>query len=305
MTQLMRVLLLTVLCALFAGAAMAVAQEVDQAANDPPAANPNQPAAVPNQPAAAAPGAPAEGGEPESIMELILKGDDIGKGFMIVLALFSFAGATVAIERAFALRNSTVVPRSFCDQLRSVLAGEPSPEVLKPLCAQSSGPMPEILKAGLHRVGRSLVEIEKAMEDAAVREMSEIRGRIRPLNVIGSIAPLVGLLGTVVGMIIAFRTASASGLGKGEEMAKGIYMALMTTAGGLSIAIPTLLFSAFFNSKVEKQFREIDRQLMPAVPFLAKAGATVVPPPTEQAKAPAAESAPPEATTREEEPVPV
>lgn len=294
MNQMTRVLVLTVLCALFAGAAMAVAQEVDQAANNPPAAG---------QPAPAAAAAPAV--EPESIMQLIMKGDDIGKAFMIVLALFSLAGATIAIERAVALRNSNIVPPSFSDQLESVLAGEPSPEVLRPLCAQSTGPMPEILTAGLHRVGRSLTEIEKAMEDAAVREMSEIRGRIRPLNVIGSIAPLIGLLGTVVGMIIAFRMASTQGLGKGEQMAEGIYMALMTTAGGLSIAIPTLLLSAFFNSKVEKQFREIDRNLMPAVPFLANAGTALVSKPVESAKPAAAESATPPAPTREAEPVPV
>lgn len=292
MNQMTRVLVLTVLCALFAGAAMAVAQEVDQAANNPAAAGQPAPAAAPVV-------------EPESIMELIMKGDDIGKAFMIVLALFSFAGASVAIERAVALRNSNIVPSAFSDQLESVLAGEPSPEVLAPLCAQSTGPMPEILKAGLHRVGRSLTEIEKAMEDAAVREMSEIRGRIRPLNVIGSIAPLIGLLGTVVGMIIAFRMASTQGLGKGEQMAEGIYMALMTTAGGLSIAIPTLLLSAFFNSKVEKQFREIDRNLMPAVPFLAKAGTVVVSKPVETNKPAATESAATPAPTREAEPLPV
>ena len=300
MTQLTRVLVLAVLCALFAGAAVAVAQEVDQAANSaPPAAVANQPDGVEEQAPAEA-SAPAEGGEPESIMALIMKGDDIGKAFVIVLALFSFAGATVTIERAFALKNSNIVPGKFCGQLKSVLAGEPSAEVLKPLCAQASGPMPVILQAGLLRVGRSLAEIEKAMEDAAVREMSEIRGRIRPLNVIGSIAPLVGLLGTVVGMIIAFRTASAQGLGKGEQMAEGIYMALITTAGGLSIAIPTLLFSAFFNSKVEKQFREIDRELMPAVPFLAQAGTAVATPPAETSQKIETET-----PVQEKEPVPV
>ncbi len=288
MAQLTRVLLMTVLLMMFVGAALAVAQE----------------GGAPVNPAAAAqvPVLEAAEAEPESLMKLILESGVTGISFMVILALFSFVGATIAIERGFALRNSNIMPASFCGQLKSLLAGEPSPEVLKPLCAETTGPMPAILEAGLLRVGRPLVEVEKAMEDAAVREMSEIRGRIRPLNVIGSIAPLVGLLGTVLGMIIAFRTASTQGLGKGELMAQGIYMALLTTAGGLSIAIPTLMLSAFFNSKVEKQFRGIDRHLMPAISFITKAGSTVASAPSNGSGAAVTETKPTPAPV--EEPVP-
>jgi biopolymer transport protein ExbB len=257
MGKLPQTLVLSVLLLLFVGAALAVAQGDVNA----DAANP-----------AAVDAAASAGIEPQSLMKLILESGITGMSFMVVLALFSFAGATIAIERGFALRKNVIIPASFCGQLKSLLAGEPSTEMLKPLCAETKGPMAAILESGLLRVGRPLLEVEKAMEDAAVREMSEIRGRIRPLNVIGSIAPLVGLLGTVLGMILAFRSASTQGLGKGELMAQGIYMALLTTAGGLSIAIPALLLAAFFSSKVEKQFREIDRSLMPAIPFLAKAG---------------------------------
>jgi biopolymer transport protein ExbB len=71
-------------------------------------------------------------------------------------------------------------------------------------------------------------------------------------------------------MIIAFRTASQAGLGKGEMMAQGIYMALLTTAAGLSIAIPCLLLSAVFSSKVDKFFREIDESMMDTMPSFAR-----------------------------------
>lgn len=290
MAQLPRILLMSVLSVVVVGAALAVAQDggaqIGEEVANLAATNPDA----------------AADAEPESLMKLILESGFTGISFMVVLALFSFVGATIAIERAFALRASTIVPESFCGQLKSLLAGEPSPEVLKPLCAETRGPMPAILEAGLLRVGRPLVEVEKAMEDAAVREMSEIRGRIRPLNVIGSIAPLVGLLGTVLGMIIAFRTASTQGLGKGELMAQGIYMALLTTAGGLSIAIPTLLLSAFFNSKVEKQFRAIDRHLMPAIPFITKAGAAIASTPSNGSGTTAAETK--QTQTPAEEPIP-
>ena len=105
--------------------------------------------------------------------------------------------------------------------------------------------------------------------------MAALRGGIRPLNVIGNVAPLVGLLGTVLGMIMAFRTASQAGLGKGELMAQGIYMALLTTAAGLTIAIPALLLAALLNAKVEKFFREIDEHLIETMPSFARMEAAV------------------------------
>ena len=71
-------------------------------------------------------------------------------------------------------------------------------------------------------------------------------------------------------MIIAFHTASQSGLGKAELLAKGIYMALLTTAGGLSVAIPSLLLGSFFSGRVERYFRDMDKLLIPLVPHLVK-----------------------------------
>ncbi len=129
------------------------------------------------------------------------------------------------------------------------------------------GPPTNILSAGLLRAGRPLPEVEKSLEDAAAREIAELRSRVRPLSVIGSIAPLIGLLGTVVGMIGAFYTASSGGLGgKGETLAQGIYLALLTTAAGLAIAIPSLLCAAYFNAKIDRAFREIDLHLAEVLP---------------------------------------
>ena len=138
--------------------------------------------------------------------------------------------------------------------------------------ARESNPSPvaRILKAGVLRAGRPLPEVEKSMEDAAAREMAGMRGRNQPLNVVGNIAPLVGLLGTVVGMIFAFSTASQVGLGKADELAKGIYLALLTTAGGLTIAIPSMLAAAWFSARVELFMREIDELLLETMPCFAK-----------------------------------
>ena len=109
----------------------------------------------------------------------------------------------------------------------------------------------------------------------------------RPLAVVGSVAPLVGLLGTVFGMIFAFRSASQEGLGKAEVLAEGIYLALWTTAAGLTIAIPSLLFVAWFNSSVERFMRDIDETLLETMPSFTRMenSKVVAPPPVEPATA--------------------
>ena len=115
------------------------------------------------------------------------------------------------------------------------------------------------------------------MEDAAIREVSILRGKHRPLGVSAAVAPLIGLLGTVVGMIFAFQVASEAGLsGGGERLASGLYVALLTTAGGLSIAIPCLLFASKFNSKVDRFFRDMEDCLTDTLPSFVKMEASIL-----------------------------
>lgn len=212
----------------------------------------------------------AESGSGESLLELVIKSGVTGWAFLGVLGLFSLFAATIAIERAVNTRRERIVPDSLTGGLREVSRSPDTTRLqLEALCRSSRSPLATVLDAGLLRAGRPLLEVEKAMEDTAAREMAEVRSRIRPLSVIGSVAPLVGLLGTVLGMIVAFRTASEAGLGKGELMAQGIYLALLTTAAGLVIAIPCLMLAAYFHGKVERFFREIDGHLMQVLPVFA------------------------------------
>ncbi|MCH8921871.1 MAG: MotA/TolQ/ExbB proton channel family protein [Planctomycetes bacterium] len=215
----------------------------------------------------------------ESFGQLIVKSGWTGWTFYAILALFSLAALTITLERLFRLTRHNVIPASFLTGLhREIVRADRRPDGFLQLCQTSSTPISKVLKAGALRAGRPLPEVEKSMEDAIAREMSSMRARNRPLNVIGSVAPLVGLLGTVVGMIFAFRTTSQAGLGKAELMAEGIYLALMTTAAGLSIAIPCLLLVAWFNSRAERLVREIDEQLLETMPCFARmetTGATI------------------------------
>src|SRR5919202_6009461 len=108
------------------------------------------------------------------------------------------------------------------------------------------------------------------MEDAAARELGVLRSHVRPLTVLSSVGPLVGLLGAAVGMILVFRTASQVGPGKAELLAEGIYLKLETTVAGLIVAIPAVLFAALFNGRTEKLLRLVDEHLMEAITCLAR-----------------------------------
>jgi len=212
----------------------------------------------------------AEGDESLGFL-IFLNAAGFAWAFYIGLGLFSVFSLAVIMERLTRLRRARVIPGKFVRRLRGMLSRkEDTVESYRTLCESSHSPISNILRAGLTRAGRPLPEVEKAMEDAAAREMATMRSRNRPLSVIGSVAPLLGLLGTVVGMIFAFRVSSQAGLGKAELLAEGIYLALMTTAAGLTIAIPSLLFSAWFNATAEKFMRDIDEVLLETLPSFTR-----------------------------------
>jgi biopolymer transport protein ExbB len=213
----------------------------------------------------------AAGGGDYDVLQMIVDSGRLGIAFMVVLGLFSLAALAVVLERLVNLRRGKLLPAGLVREVQELVrVGEDDPARFRAVCERYAAPMAKILKAGLARAGRPLAEVEKSMEDALAREMAELRSRVRPLSIIASVAPLVGLLGTVVGMIVAFRTASQAGLGRGADLAEGIYLALLTTAAGLTIAVPALLFAAFFNNRIDRLMRETDEQLTDVIPAFAR-----------------------------------
>lgn len=211
-----------------------------------------------------------------SIGGMILSGGALNVVFFGVLGVFSIWAATVVFERMTNLRREKLLPSAFVDGLKQIIgSGQATPESFQLLCDHTKASAARIFHAGVLRSGRSVSEVEKAMEDAASREMANLRTRNRPLNVVASVAPLVGLLGTVVGMILAFQISSQEGLGKAERLAEGIYLALMTTAAGLTIAIPCLLFASWFKTRAERIMCDIDETLMESIPNFARWEGTV------------------------------
>ncbi len=215
--------------------------------------------------------APESESKPQSLGGMVVSGGTMNLLFFAILGVFSLRAAAVVLERFFNLREEKVLPVSFCKQLAQLIATPQSTiQPYQALCEIYNAPVSRVFKAGVMRVGRPLPEVEKAMEDAAAREMAAIRAKLRPLNVVGNVAPLIGLLGTVVGMIMAFQVSSQEGLGKAERLAEGIYLALMTTAAGLTIAIPCLLFASWFAGRAERYFCEIGECLSAVMPSLAR-----------------------------------
>jgi biopolymer transport protein ExbB len=221
-------------------------------------------------------GAPAEGAAPksapETLLELIVAGGPLNIGFLAVLGLFSLVALAVILERLANLRERKLIPPGFVSDLQALVRRkEDVPDPFQEVCNRYPSPIANILKAGLLRAGRPVPEAEKAMEDAAGRELGILRSSVRPLTVLSSVGPLVGLLGTAVGMILVFRTAAGQeGLGKTQLLAEGIYLKLETTVAGLLVAIPSVLFAAIFNARSEKLLRRMDECLMETIPCFVR-----------------------------------
>ncbi len=127
-------------------------------------------------------------------------------------------------------------------------------------CEQHGGPIARTLHAALLRLPYGRQAVEAAFQDASLQEEQRLTRGLRPLATIAQVAPLLGLLGTVTGMIIAFGEISGSGTGNPALLAGGIGQALVTTAAGLIVAIPTLVGQSFLSSKVDMILLEIDRR---------------------------------------------
>jgi biopolymer transport protein ExbB len=260
-------------CALFVGGAASTRPAAYAQPTSAPVPAATAPAGEDGQPADAEPGEEKSASRQavESIGALMVKSGWVGIVFYAVLFLFSLLSLTVALERLLNQRRARILPHSFKRALHDVLLHRPdSADELRRLCETSDTPVSRILRAGALRAGRPIAEVEKAMEDAAGREVADMRGRNRLLYVLGNVGPLIGLLGTVVGMIFTFSTASKVGLGQGERLAEGIYLALLCTAGGLAIAIPALLVAALLNTRAERLMREVVECLTETIPFFLR-----------------------------------
>jgi len=197
-----------------------------------------------------------KGGVPREPMEVL-----IGLGpFVYPLGLCSIVLVWVSIERIVMLRRGRVIPRPFVKRFFQHLdEGKLDPKSALKLCEENGSPISSIFAHGIRKWGKSSVEVEQAIIDGGERQVSQLRKHLRVINGTATISPLLGLLGTVVGMIESFNTiATKAAMGKSEELAAGIGLALLTTAVGLMIAIPALIMYMYLSGRVDALVIEMD-----------------------------------------------
>lgn len=192
-----------------------------------------------------------------------------GGPLMIPIGLCSFALLVFVFERAISLRKGRIIPGPFVDRfLEQLREGELSRESALELCEDNDSPVARMFAAGVRKWGRPSVEIEQAILDSGERICNELRKYIRMMNGISTVTPLLGLLGTVFGMIQAFDAIAAfdPALGDSKPMvAAGISQALITTAAGMSVAIPALIAYLYFVGRVDQRIVELDELGMEVV----------------------------------------
>lgn len=206
--------------------------------------------------------------EADTLWQFILKG-----GFMMVpIGICSLVGLTVIAERFWSLRRPVVSPTPLALALKSFsTAGGDDPDTLGAKCRANDSPLARVISAGLRRWGAERQTVRECIQETGEREIMGLRRNLRALSVIAAVAPLMGLLGTIFGMINAFQTVAMrpDALGKTEQLAGGIYEAMITTAGGLVVAIPAVIFYHWLAARVQRRGLEIDEY---ATEFMATYG---------------------------------
>ena len=190
----------------------------------------------------------------KSLFDMVLGGGPL----MIPIALCSIVSVAFVVERSIRLRDGELGSKRYGKNILATLKSHGPKDALE-LIEKRSKPLGRVIGAGLKRIGAPTLELEKAVEDAGAREVKRLSANLKPLIVVGMIAPLLGLLGTVYGMIESFSSiALQDGLGKPELLASGISQALITTAAGLTVAIPTQAAYFWFRGRIERFMRRTE-----------------------------------------------
>jgi biopolymer transport protein ExbB len=193
-----------------------------------------------------------------------------GGVFMIPITAMSLLAVTMIIERMLGLRRQKVMPDELVGSLGQLgtSPGGFDPRKAYRICQQYPSAAANVIRAMLLKVGRPLSEVEHTVQEASEREAARLYGNVRWLNLCASLTPLLGLLGTVQGMIIAFHqtTVLDPGQNKSIELAAGIYTALVTTFAGLCVAIPAALMSHYFEGRIQNLFHQIDELVFSLLP---------------------------------------
>ncbi|MEW4455000.1 MotA/TolQ/ExbB proton channel family protein [Bremerella sp. JC817] len=190
------------------------------------------------------------------IVQIILSGGIVGGLILIFLLALSMTAAYLVFEHAMTIRKTEIMPAELGDTVRDLLLAGKVQDAER-TCRERPSFLSFVLLSGIAELDGGWSAVEKALEDATAEQSARLFRKIEYLSVIGNIAPMVGLLGTVTGMIFAFQQVAATqGAAGAGDLAEGIYQALVTTVGGLLVAIPSLGAFAIFRNWVDELVAE-------------------------------------------------
>ena len=190
------------------------------------------------------------------LFDIIFAGGWVGFLIIMLLLALSMTAAYLVFEHLMTIRPGVLMPPDLDSQVRELLVAKRFGDA-ENAGRQNPSFLSFVLLNGIAEMDGGWPAVEKAIEDATAEQSARLFRKIEYLSVIGNIAPMVGLLGTVIGMIIAFQeVATTQGAAGAAELAGGIYQALVTTVGGLLVAIPSLGAFAIFRNRVDQLVAE-------------------------------------------------
>lgn len=195
-----------------------------------------------------------------SVLEIVRAGGLL----MIPIILCSIFALAIVIERLWSLKRSRVIPKQLVAQIwQWAKQGQLSGERVREL--REGSPLGRVLAAGLMNSKRSREVMKESIEETGRHVAHELERFLNFLGTIAAITPLLGLLGTVFGMIDIFNTVTEGGIGDPVALAPGIKTALFTTAAGITVAVPTLFFHRFFRRRVDELVVSMEQEAIKLV----------------------------------------
>ncbi len=200
-----------------------------------------------------------------SVMELLMDGGMAGQIIIGILFVLLFVAVYLYFERLFAIKAATHYDTNFMNQIKDYVSSG-NIQAAKALCAQQNTPVSRLTEKGISRIGNPLEDINTAIENAGRLEVYKLEKNVSILATIAGAAPMIGFLGTVIGMVLAFHTlASSSGQAEMGTLAEGIYTAMTTTVAGLIVGIVAYIG---YNHIVVKTDKVVHQMEATAVDFL-------------------------------------
>lgn len=200
-----------------------------------------------------------------SIMDLIMSGGLGGQIIIAILFVLLFAAVYIYFERLFAIKAASKLDNNFMHQIKDHVSSG-NIQGAKILCAQQNTPVSRLTEKGISRIGSPLEDINTAIENAGRLEVYKLEKNVSVLATIAGAAPMIGFLGTVIGMVLAFhQLATSSGQAEMGSLAEGIYTAMTTTVAGLIVGIIAYIG---YNHLVVRTDKVIHQMEATAVDFL-------------------------------------